>query len=138
VQIELILREKILIRGGIAVGALVKSWGLVYGSALVKAYELEKTAKHPRVFIEDGLLDILQPREALTILKLPSLSQWIVIILTWIISAIAAVWLIGMNKLNSSESINKSSRKGWRGFRRIPTFVRSIAGLSVTTTQEYL
>jgi hypothetical protein len=60
VQIELILREKILVRGGIAIGALVKSWGLVYGSALVKAYELEKTAKHPRVFIDDDLLDLLR------------------------------------------------------------------------------
>jgi len=60
VQIELIRRENILVRGGIAIGALVKSWGLVYGSALVKAYEMEKQAKHPRVLIDVHLLDVLR------------------------------------------------------------------------------
>jgi hypothetical protein len=60
VQIELIQREGILIRGGIAVGALVKSWGLVYGTALVKAYDLEKKATYPRVLIHPELVGVLE------------------------------------------------------------------------------
>jgi hypothetical protein len=60
VQIELIQREAILVRGGIAIGALVKSWGLVYGTALVKAYELEEKATHPRVLIHPELVKVLR------------------------------------------------------------------------------
>jgi hypothetical protein len=60
VQIELIQRENILVRGGIAIGPLVKSWGLVYGDALVKAYELETKAVHPRVLIHPELVQVLQ------------------------------------------------------------------------------
>jgi len=60
VQIELIQRENILVRGGIAIGALVKSWGLVYGDALVKAYELEEKATHPRVLIHPELVVLLR------------------------------------------------------------------------------
>ena len=60
VQIELIQRENILVRGGIAIGPLVKSWGLVYGDALVEAYELEKKAIHPRVLIHPELVRLLQ------------------------------------------------------------------------------
>src|SRR5205807_1170866 len=48
------------VRGGIAIGALVKSWGLVSGSALVKAYEMEKQAKHPRVLIDVDLVDVVR------------------------------------------------------------------------------
>jgi hypothetical protein len=59
VQIELVRREGILVRGGIAIGVLVKSWGLVYGDALVKAYELEKKATHPRVLIHPELVEAL-------------------------------------------------------------------------------
>jgi hypothetical protein len=59
VQIELIQRENILVRGGIAIGPLVKSWGLVYGDALVKAYELEEKATHPRVLIHPELVVLL-------------------------------------------------------------------------------
>lgn len=60
VQVELIQRENILVRGGIAIGPLVKSWGLVYGDALVKAYELEAKAIHPRVLIHPELVQVLQ------------------------------------------------------------------------------
>ena len=59
VQIELIQREKILVRGGIAIGRLVKSWGLVFGEAMVKAYELERKAKNSRVLVDDVLVNVL-------------------------------------------------------------------------------
>lgn len=60
VQIELIQHHGILMRGGIAVGPLVKSWGLVYGAGMVKAYELETQAKHPRVILHDELVRIVE------------------------------------------------------------------------------
>jgi hypothetical protein len=59
VQIELIHREHILVRGGMASGPLVKSWGLVYGSALVKAYELETEARNPRIIIDPALVELM-------------------------------------------------------------------------------
>src|ERR1700674_2927418 len=59
VQIELIMKERILVRGGIALGQLVKSWGLVFGSGLVKAYQLEKEAKYPRIIVAPELVDLL-------------------------------------------------------------------------------
>jgi hypothetical protein len=60
VQIELIRREGILVRGGIAIGALGKRWGLVYGNALVRAYELEEQATHPRVLLHPELVEVLR------------------------------------------------------------------------------
>lgn len=63
VQIELMQRERILIRGGMAIGPLVKSWGLVYGSSLVKAYELETKARNPRVIIDPTLVDLLNGKD---------------------------------------------------------------------------
>ncbi len=60
VQIELMQREAILVRGGIATGSLVKSWGLVYGAGLVKAYELEEKATHPIVLIHPELVEVLR------------------------------------------------------------------------------
>ena len=60
VQIELLQKHHILIRGGIALGQLAKSWGLVYGAGLVNAYELETKAKHPRIAIHDDLIRIVE------------------------------------------------------------------------------
>src|SRR5580658_8239564 len=44
IQVALLSNHNILIRGGIACGPLVKSWDLVYGQGMVKAYEMEKLA----------------------------------------------------------------------------------------------
>lgn len=63
IQIELLLHHGILIRGGIAIGSLVKSWGLVYGEGMVSAYELETQAKHPRVLIQDTLIQVADKLE---------------------------------------------------------------------------
>jgi hypothetical protein len=60
VQIEMLQRERILVRGGISIGSLVKSWGLVFGVGLVRAYELETQAQYPRVIIDDALVGVLQ------------------------------------------------------------------------------
>lgn len=51
-QAILLIEEGILIRGGITVGNLVKSWGQLFGPAIVRAYEIEsKIAKHPRIVV---------------------------------------------------------------------------------------
>lgn len=51
-QTVLIVDEGIPIRGGVTVGKLVKSWGQLYGPAIVRAYELEsKIAKYPRIVV---------------------------------------------------------------------------------------
>jgi hypothetical protein len=51
-QTILLADEGILIRGGITVGKLVKSWGQLFGPAIVRAYELEsKIAKYPRIVV---------------------------------------------------------------------------------------
>lgn len=51
-QAILLADEEILIRGGITVGKLVKSWGQLFGPAIVRAYELEsKIAKYPRIVV---------------------------------------------------------------------------------------
>lgn len=63
IQIELLQDYGILIRGGIALGSLVKSWKFVYGQALVDAYELETKAKHPRVLIQDALIQVADKLE---------------------------------------------------------------------------
>lgn len=60
IQIELIRKHGILMRGGIAIGKLVKSWGLVYGQGMVNAYELETKAKYPRVAIHRDLIQIIE------------------------------------------------------------------------------
>lgn len=54
VQFELAL-ESIILRGGIAAGDVVKSWGVLYGPGLVKAYHLEKAASWPRIVIDPEL-----------------------------------------------------------------------------------
>jgi len=51
-QATLLADEGLLIRGGVTVGKLVKSWGQLFGPAIIRAYELEsKIAKHPRIVV---------------------------------------------------------------------------------------
>jgi hypothetical protein len=51
-QATLLADEGILIRGGVTVGQLVKSWGQLFGPAIIRAYELEsKIAKYPRIVV---------------------------------------------------------------------------------------
>jgi hypothetical protein len=51
-QGTLLADEGILIRGGVTVGKLVKSWGQLFGPAIIRAYELEsKIAKYPRIVV---------------------------------------------------------------------------------------
>lgn len=54
-----LLRERVLVRGGIAVGKLHHDESVVFGPALVDAYRLEETAaKYPRVLMSDEALAI--------------------------------------------------------------------------------
>jgi hypothetical protein len=51
VQCGLIL-QKIILRGALSIGEVVKSWGVIYGPGLVKAYELEQKASDPRIIVD--------------------------------------------------------------------------------------
>jgi hypothetical protein len=64
IQIRLLQEASVLVRGGIAIGWLVKSWSLVYGQALVDAHQLEENeAKYPRALIQDTLANSLRQLE---------------------------------------------------------------------------
>ena len=55
-QSSLIVDEGILIRGAITIGEVVKSWGQLFGPAVVRAYELERgQAKYPRIIVDDKI-----------------------------------------------------------------------------------
>lgn len=54
-----LLKDGIYFRGGISVGALYHDESIVFGPALIEAYELEsKAAKYPRVLLTDSALKI--------------------------------------------------------------------------------
>lgn len=59
IQCDLVL-QNIIIRGALTAGDIVKSWGVMYGPGLVRAYELEKEASYPRVIIDDRLFQELK------------------------------------------------------------------------------
>ncbi len=61
-QINLI-KEGICIRGAITVGDVVQSWHVVYGPAVLKAYDLEsKGSLPPLIFVDRDALAELMPR----------------------------------------------------------------------------
>jgi hypothetical protein len=52
----------VAIRGAVTVGDIVQSWGVVYGPAVVRAYELESPkGGPPRITIDDKALSLLRP-----------------------------------------------------------------------------
>ncbi len=59
-QSRLIFDEAILIRGAVTIGDVVKSWGQLFGPAVVRAYELERDhAKYPRIIVDRRIFDVL-------------------------------------------------------------------------------
>jgi hypothetical protein len=64
VQCDLIL-QKIILRGALSIGDIVKSWGVVYGPGLVEAYELEQRASNPRIIIDPTAFKHLRTNPAL-------------------------------------------------------------------------
>ena len=65
-QVEL-LREGIVLRGGMTFGSIVRSYGQLFGPALIRAYDLESTqAKHPRVILDEVIFRELKRNPALT------------------------------------------------------------------------
>jgi len=59
-QSRLLFDDGIVLRGGITIGNVVKSWKQLYGPAIVRAYELEhKHAKVPRIIIDDRIFQII-------------------------------------------------------------------------------
>ena len=64
VQFELAL-QNIIVRGAVAAGDIVKSWGVLYGPGLVRAYELEQKASYPRIIIDPKLFEELKINPAL-------------------------------------------------------------------------
>jgi hypothetical protein len=65
-QVDL-LQEGIVVRGAITFGSIVRSYGQLFGPALIKAYDLEsKVAIYPRVIIDDIVFRELKRNPALT------------------------------------------------------------------------
>ena len=57
-----LIPEGVAIRGAVTIGDIVQSWGVVYGPAVVRAYELESVkGGPPRIVIDDKALSLLQP-----------------------------------------------------------------------------
>jgi hypothetical protein len=57
-QSWLLFDEEILIRGGVTIGSLAKSYGQIFGPGLNRAYELEsQQAKYPRVLVDQCVLE---------------------------------------------------------------------------------
>ena len=60
-QIALIPRG-IVVRGGVTIGELVQSWGVVYGPGVVRAYALEHgKGSPPRIVVDDETLAHIRP-----------------------------------------------------------------------------
>jgi hypothetical protein len=65
-QVEL-LEEGIVLRGGITFGSIVRSYGQLFGPALIRAYDLERTiANYPRIVVDDVVFRELDRNPALT------------------------------------------------------------------------
>lgn len=58
------IRNGFLVRGAITVGKLYHTDGVIFGPALVQAFELEKQAKYPRVIVSNEIINSLQKHEA--------------------------------------------------------------------------
>jgi hypothetical protein len=57
-----LIPEGVTIRGVVTIGDIVQSWGVVYGPAVVRAYELESLKSGPpRIIIDDEALGLLEP-----------------------------------------------------------------------------
>jgi hypothetical protein len=55
-QSTLLFDEGIVIRGAVTIGEVVKSWGQLFGPAVIRAYELERdSAKYPRIIIDSRI-----------------------------------------------------------------------------------
>jgi hypothetical protein len=64
---ERALRIGLLVRGGMSVGQLFHGDDVVFGEAMVTAYELEcSVAKYPRVVVAGGIIDRLNPTDLKT------------------------------------------------------------------------
>jgi hypothetical protein len=57
-QSWLLFDEELLIRGGVTIGPLAKSYGQIFGRGLIRAYELEsQQAKYPRILVDECVLE---------------------------------------------------------------------------------
>lgn len=61
----LLILEKIIVRGAVTIGEIVKSWGVVYGPGLVSAYEMEQKASNPRIIVDTTVFKHLRTNPAL-------------------------------------------------------------------------
>src|SRR5260221_9308380 len=53
---NMLFNKEIATRGGISIGNLYLNENKIFGSGLVKAYELEKKAKYPRILIDEEII----------------------------------------------------------------------------------
>lgn len=60
-QMKLIKTARVLIRGGISIGLVAKSYGQLFGQGIISAYELEsQRAKQPRILVDESVVDYVE------------------------------------------------------------------------------
>lgn len=62
ILLGVLFHEGILIRGGVSIGSLYVNKSKVFGSGLMRAYELEQLAQYPRVVFGSELIDRLSDK----------------------------------------------------------------------------
>jgi len=55
-----LIEEWIILRGGMTVGLIRSSRGVIYGPGLVRAYELERESDYPRILLDPNMFDSLR------------------------------------------------------------------------------
>jgi hypothetical protein len=59
-QATLLINEGILLRGGITVGDVARSYGQLFGPAVIRGYDLEnKVARFPRIIVGEEVIEEL-------------------------------------------------------------------------------
>jgi hypothetical protein len=66
-MVQAVLIEKgLLLRGAITIGEMERSYGVLFGSGLISAYELERDhAKYSRIVVDNKLLESIKSRRSL-------------------------------------------------------------------------
>ena len=64
-QVSLIMRHKILVRGGVTVGRMTRSYRQLFGPAIIRSYQLERAAKMPRIVVDPIIFEEIENTPAL-------------------------------------------------------------------------
>lgn len=81
IQIQLLLKHKRVVRGGVSRGLYYQDREIAFGNGLVKAYKIENTAKYPRIVIDESIdslccADILEDEDKKKYIDFLGNSYW--------------------------------------------------------------